>query len=46
MEHNLAKQRWEIPSLMLAFTVTLGGGSRTDCEAWYVLLEPLDRTPN
>jgi hypothetical protein len=44
MENNLAKQRWEIPSLMLAFTVTLGGGSRTDCEAWYILLEPLDKT--
>ena len=31
--------RWEIPSLKLAFTVTLGGGSRTDCESWYILLE-------
>ena len=41
MEKSLAKQHWEIPSLKLAFTVTLGGGSRTDCEAWFILLEPL-----
>jgi hypothetical protein len=34
-------QRWDIPSLNLAFTVTLGGGGRTDCESWYILLEPL-----
>ncbi len=40
MENNLAKERWEIPSLKLVFTVTLGGGSRTDCEAWFILLEP------
>jgi hypothetical protein len=39
-----ARQRWEIPSLKLAMTVTLGGGSTTDCESWYVLLEPLDPT--
>jgi hypothetical protein len=41
---TLAKQRWEIPTLNLAFTVTLGGGARTDCESWYILLEPLDKT--
>ena len=39
-----AKQRWEIPSLNLAFTVTLAGGSRTDCESWFVLLEPIEKT--
>jgi hypothetical protein len=39
-----AKQRWEIPSLRLAFTVTLAGGSRTDCESWYIVLEPLEKT--
>ena len=44
MENGRAKQRWEIPSLNLAFTVTLAGGSRTDCESWYILLEPLDKT--
>ena len=38
-----AKQRWEIPSLKLAFTATLAGGSRTDCESWFVLLEPLGK---
>ena len=43
-EGGRAKQRWEIPSLNLSFTVTLAGGSRTDCESWYVLLKPLDKT--
>jgi len=43
MVNNRARQRWEIPSLNLVFTVTMGGGSRTDCENWYVLLEPLKR---
>jgi len=43
MENNLAKERWEIPSLKVVFTVTLGGGSRTDCEAWFILLEPLGK---
>jgi len=41
MDNARAHQRWEIPSLNLAFTVTLGGGGRTDCESWYILLEPL-----
>jgi hypothetical protein len=44
MEGSRARQRWEIPSLKLAFSVTLGGGSRTDCESWYILLEPLEKT--
>jgi len=44
MENNRAKQRWEIPSLNLVFSVTLGGGSRTDCENWYVLLEQVTKT--
>ncbi len=39
-----AHQRWEIPSLNLVFTVTLGGGGRMDCENWYILLEPLDKS--
>ena len=38
-----AKHRWEVPALHLAFTVTLAGGSRTDCESWYILLEPLEK---
>jgi len=44
MEGTRARQRWEIPSLKLAFTVALGGGSRTDCESWYIVLEPLEKT--
>jgi hypothetical protein len=44
MDAGRAKQRWEIPSLNLVFTVTLAGGSRTDCESWFVLLEPLEKT--
>jgi hypothetical protein len=36
-----ARQHWDIPSLKLSLTVTLGGGSTTDCESWYVVLEPL-----
>ena len=39
-----AKERWEIPALDLAFTATLAGGSRTDCDSWFVLLEPLKKT--
>jgi hypothetical protein len=38
--NNRAKQTWDIPSLGLTFTVTLAGGSRTDCESWFILLEP------
>jgi hypothetical protein len=41
MESGRAKHRWEIPSLDLAFTATLAGGSRSDCETWFVLAEPL-----
>jgi len=44
MQSGRAKQRWEIPSLNLALTVTLAGGSRMECESWFVLLEPLEKT--
>jgi hypothetical protein len=44
MDAGRAKQRWDIPSLNLAFTVTLAGGSRTDCESWFILLEPFEKT--
>lgn len=44
MESGRAKQRWEIPSLNLAMTVTLAGGSRMECESWFLLLEPLEKT--
>jgi hypothetical protein len=44
MQAGRAKQRWEVPTLNLAMTVTLAGGSRTDCESWYILIEPLEKT--
>ena len=44
LEAGRAKHRWEIPSLNLAFTVTLAGGSRMDCESWFIVLEPLEKT--
>jgi len=42
-EGNLARHEWKIPSLNLVFTATLAGGSRSDCESWYILLAPLDK---
>jgi hypothetical protein len=42
-EGNLARHEWKIPSLNLVFTATLAGGSRSDCESWYILLAPLNR---
>jgi hypothetical protein len=44
LDAGRAKQRWDVPSLNLRFTVTLSGGSRTDCESWYILLERLEKT--
>jgi len=44
LEGGRASHRWEIPALNLSFTVTLAGGSRTDCESWYILLQPLEKT--
>ena len=44
MDAGRAKQRWDIPSLNLAFTVALAGGSRTDCDSWFIVLEPLEKT--
>jgi len=43
LEAGRAKQRWEIPSLNLVFTATLAGGSRTDCESWFIVLAPLNK---
>ena len=40
---NLARHEWKVPALDLVFTVTLAGGSRSDCESWYVLLAPLGK---
>jgi len=44
LEYGRAKQKWEIPSLNLVFTATLAGGSRTDCESWFLVLAPLEKT--
>ena len=43
MEAGRARQHWNVPSLKVSLTVTLAGGSFTDCESWYVLLEPLEK---
>lgn len=43
MEGSRARQHWDVPSLNLSFTVSLGGGSTTDCESWYIILAPLDK---
>jgi hypothetical protein len=43
VQGNLASHEWKIPSLNLIFTVSLAGGSRSDCESWYILLTPLNK---
>jgi hypothetical protein len=42
-EGGRARQEWTLPSLGLKFTASLAGGSRADCESWFVVLEPLTR---
>ena len=42
-EGGRAKQQWDLPSLGLRFTASLAGGSRADCESWFVVLEPLTK---
>ena len=44
LQAGRAKQRWEVPSLNVALTVTLAGGSRTDCESWFITLQSLEKT--
>ena len=44
MEGGRARQHWNVPSLKVSLTVTLAGGSYSDCESWYVVLEPLEKT--
>jgi hypothetical protein len=44
LEAGRGKHRWEVPALNLAFTVTLAGGSRMECESWFIVLEPLEKT--
>lgn len=41
---NRASRHWEIPALKLQMTVSLGGGSSNDCESWYVVIEPFEKT--
>ena len=44
MEGGRARQRWEVPSLKVSLTVTLAGGSFSDCESWFTSsLEPSRR---
>jgi hypothetical protein len=43
IENNRASHRWEIPSLNLVFSVTMAGGSRTDCDSWYISLETVEK---
>jgi len=44
LEAGRAKQRWEIPSLNLVLTATLAGGSRMDCESWFITLKSTTKT--
>lgn len=44
LESGRAKHRWDVPSMNLTLTVTLAGGSRTDCESWFIVLSPLEKT--
>jgi hypothetical protein len=44
MEANRASREWKIPALNLVFTVSMAGGSRTDCESWFITLAPLEKT--
>jgi hypothetical protein len=43
-ENDRAKHRWDVPSLGLTFTVTLAGGSFSDCDSWYITLAPASRS--
>ena len=44
LDAKRARRQWDIPSLNLKLTVTLAGGSRMDCESWFIVLEPLEKT--
>jgi hypothetical protein len=43
VEDGRASHEWKVPSLDLVFTVALAGGSRGDCESWFVTLAPLEK---
>ncbi len=42
LQGTRGSHRWDVPALNVAFTVTMGGGSRLDCENWFILLERID----
>jgi hypothetical protein len=44
LENSRAQHHWDVPSLNVSLTVTLAGGSRTDCESWFIVLQPLPKT--
>lgn len=44
LQDGRATHRWEIPSLNLAFKVEMAGGSRMECESWFITLGPLEKT--
>ncbi len=44
LEDSRAIHRWEIPSLNLEFKVEMAGGSRMECESWFIWLGPLEKT--
>jgi hypothetical protein len=43
IRNERATRTWRVPSLGLVLTVTLAGGSRQDCESWFVTLVSTDR---
>ena len=43
LDGGLVRHEWKIPSLNLVFTATLAGGSRGECESWYILLAPIGK---
>lgn len=44
LEDGYASHEWKIPSLNVVFKVTLAGGSRGDCDSWFITLLPLDKS--
>src|SRR5262249_12826897 len=39
LRNNRARQKWDVAGL--ALEVSLAGGSREECESWFVRLQPL-----
>ena len=46
LQNGKSKHRWEIriAELNLEFEVALAGGSRGECESWYIILKPKSTT--